>query len=403
MKKTINILTIIVFVALILPLTVALILKPADNFSPDERRNLQQFPKFDVDSLMDGSFTSHINTYMNDQFPLRDQFVGIKSVLELSLLRKENNGVLIGKNNQLAVRDFLLSDGEPHPLTYSPPYVDSFFPSLIDSEMTAIKKLAALLSERNIPLSVILPPRTIDVACSAFSYPRDRSDELLKYLKKSLDGVNYIDTAQKFRELYDNGEYVYYKTDHHWTSLGAYYAYVEIMHSLKIAPYPLEDFERDTATADFYGTTYSKGGFKFVPPDKIEFFNHKNMPSTDFSTEVTYIKDKVIKTNKFQSFYDLSYLSDYDKYSTFISGTNLYTRVYKNQSDEPRQKLLLLKDSFANSLVPFLALHFDLELVNLADLNNMTTILPDKILDVDKVLIIYNLENVITADSLTKV
>ena len=81
------------------------------------------------------------------------------------------------------------------------------------------------------------------------------------------------------KERYDNGEYVYYKTDHHWTSLGAYYCYRAIMEHFGLEPYPLESFERETVSDAFYGTTHSKGGFKFVEPDTIEFFSLESIPA----------------------------------------------------------------------------------------------------------------------------
>ena len=217
-------LTIFVFLLVIVPLAVGFILKPADTFSPEEQRNLQQFPEFKTDEFLDGTFSSQINSYMNDQFPLRDIFVGAKSIAESALMKRENNGVLRGKNDQLAVRLFAASDGKAHPLSYSAPETDLYYADVVADACEALKALGEKLTAQGIAFSALLPPRTVDVAISAFDYPSERSDALATQVANLLADVNYVDMTGTFREKYDDGEYVYYRTDHHWTALGAYYA-----------------------------------------------------------------------------------------------------------------------------------------------------------------------------------
>ena len=106
MKKITNIITVALFLAILFGLTAAFVIVPDKSYSENEKRNLQLFPEFTLESLMDGKFSSEINEYFADQFPLRDSFVSLKALAELALFKGENNGVLLGENETLAVRTF---------------------------------------------------------------------------------------------------------------------------------------------------------------------------------------------------------------------------------------------------------------------------------------------------------
>ena len=191
---------------------------------------------------------------------------------------------------------------------------------------------------------------------------------------------------------FDNGEYVYYKTDHHWTSLGAYNAYCEIIKSYGLTPYSLDDFSRETFTTSFVGTTFAKAGAVFGGADTIELFRYEG--DEDYTT--TIIKGD--KKTVLQGFYNKEKYRDInDKYSVFIGsddtsdgGNNAVTIVAKN-TGEKRQKLILIKDSFGNSIVPFLARHFDLVILDLrTSTQDFTSYLEDP--DLAHILVLYNME-----------
>ncbi len=394
-EKLINIITIAVFLVMLYSLSIAFLIKPAESFSDEENRELAQFPSFTASEFFSGGFSSDINKYFADQFPLRNTFVGIKALTELALLKQENNGVILGENGQLTVRYSAIQMIDPVTKNIVVNNVDKFLPASLESEAQYIARLSDSLSEKDISFALLMPPRTIDVAASAFSYPSENSQALMSEISRIFGaGEYFIDIAPEMKERYDNGEYVYYKTDHHWTSLGAYYCYRAIMEHFGLEPYPLESFERETVSDAFYGTTHSKGGFKFVEPDTIEFFSLESIPAESFTTTI-YDKGKNI-TGSFSGFYDLSYLDRKDKYSAFISGTNAYTTVIAD-SGEDRPKMLILKDSFTNSLVPFLALHFDLELVTLDDYSQVRAMIAERAGDADYVIVQYNVDNLLSA------
>lgn len=383
MNKKANILTVVVFVGLIACLSTLFLIKKAETFSEQENRTLQTLPELTWDSFAEGKYSEEINTYFADQFPLRDVFVGIKGYSELAMLKRENNDVLLGEDGFLAVRGFSIYEG-----------IDYFQEDLVAARLSAVKKLQTTVEAQEAQFAIIIPPRIIDVAPSKFDYPMENSERLQSFIREHLKDVNYIDILPLLKEKLEADEYVYYKTDHHYTSLGAYYTYCEVMkqYGMEADILPLSDFDVELASDCFYGTTWSKAGFKFVEPDRISFFHYKNGDENDYTT-VNYYKT-------FSGLYDSTFLETKDKYSAFIGGNSTLTTITKTNGENAgeRPKLLLAKDSFGLSLAPFLALHFDLEIVNVAGTMNISKIAAEK--NCDYVLIVYNTENLVTGRDL---
>ena len=390
MRSKLNLATVSLFLAVLLGFSVAFVLLPDNSFSEQENRGLRTFPAFSLEKLADGRFGEEINEYFADQFPLRDALVGIKGSVEIGLGKGENDGILLGENGQLAKRlfDVRREDGSVTSVE-----LDAFDPAHIRNGATGINRVSASLS---VPFTALLTGRTLDVAESAFAYPSEMSDALFEAFYNALDpSVDAVDTLPMFRERYESGEYVYYKTDHHWTTLGAYYAYVELMRSwgMEDQVLPMDAFERETASDSFYGTAWSAGGMKFVVPDTMEFWMRGN--EDDFTVTAD---GKVL-----DGFYSTKYLALKDKYSAFLDGTHDVVTVEK-LTDGSRPTLLLLKDSFANAMAPFLAQHFDLVLLNLSsvrsDFTDVTRYAEEY--NADRVLLLYTIENAVTADKLTR-
>ena len=387
MQKITNRITVVTFLVLIFGFSLFFFILPDQSFSAEENRSLRPFPKFTWKKLALGTFGDEINDYFADQFPARDLLVGLKGYTENALGKGENNGVILGKDGQLQTRlfDMLLADGSVARDS------DRFDPQTVQKALDGINRAEENLE---VPFSVLLAGRVIDVTPSASDYPTDYSDALFDQLRLGVgDGVDYIETVSMFREKYEAGEYVYYKTDHHWTTLGAYYAYVEVMRSFGMEDeiIPMEAFEKEVASTAFYGTAWSAAGMKFVPPDALEIWHLEN------ENEFTVVADGT----PLNGFYSRSYLEKKDQYSVFLDGTHDVVTVTKEGED--RQTLVIFKDSFANSLAPFLAQHFDLVLINLSsrrDFTNVSKLVAEY--GGDRALMVYTVENVITADKLWK-
>ncbi len=385
-KNKMNCITVCVFVGLLIVFSIGFWVLPDRSFSAEENRSLRTFPRFTWERLFDGSFSSEINEYFADQFPARDGLVGLKGVSENLLLKGENNGILLGKNQQLGRRLFDVCCADGRVIADS----DGFDAENIRKAGEGLTRVSERL---DVPLTVLLTGRTIDVAASAFAYPREGSDALLEAVRASIgDGVDYVETVPEMRLRYDAGEAVYYRTDHHWTALGAYYAYAELMRSFGMESeiIPMEAFSRQILSEEFYGTLWSAGGMKQVDPDSLEIWLLGNEDTFTVTAD----------GRELDGFYSYSYLDKKDKYSVLLDGTHDVVTVTGEGTE--RQTLLLLKDSFANALAPFLAQHFDLVLLNLSSVRNDYTDLSAfvKTYGADRALIVYTLENVITADKL---
>ncbi|MCL1793396.1 MAG: DHHW family protein [Oscillospiraceae bacterium] len=387
-----DILTIVTGAAVICALSVLMFVFPDSDFSEQERRALQQFPKISsegkfLDRLADGKFTAEIATYYSDQFPFRDAFVGIKGAAEIALLKGENDGVIIGKEGYLITKD---------PMDKSFNEARDYMNKKID-EISAFADVMDKMGK--IPVTLAVAGRSADVLGIYLpaTYPTTFSDNLLSLFVGLADyaqNINRLELAGPIRQLIERGNsgQLYYKTDHHWTTLGAYYAYVEIMKSFKDAslePLPLSAFTREIASDRFYGTTWAKAGAKWVMADVMEYFRYEG--DDNFTTSI-------VDTGKsFKGFYDRSYLETNDKYGSFLSGNNFRVDVAKTQNpgEPPRPKMLLMKDSFAHSVVPFLAIHFDLVILDWRYDQRLSTsklVFDEKI---DRVLFLHNIGNLI--------
>ena len=406
-QKISNLLTVLLFV---IPLALGLllfVLLPDKDFSEQENRSLQTMPTLSWTSLTEGKFGQDMNSYFADQFPARDVLVGIKGICELALGKGENNGVVPGKNGVLVVRWF---DAYIDRLTrvYD---TDYYSKENIDAQTNALNALHADLEAKDIGLTVIIPPRTLDVVGSDTRYPMQSADALWEDIDAGMDdSVCYLDLREPMQMAHQSGEYVYYRTDHHWTTRGAHMAYVALMKEWGREGDILAADAFDVETVqDFFGTTWSRAGLKFIGPDELEiwhFEGEQDYTVTDWGMQSKQTEQGVgyefTKGNAFSGFYNRDYLEQKDKYSAFLDGTHNILTVTKN-TQEDRETLLVLKDSFLNSMVPFLAQHYDLVIVNLSVGGVKPLSIYIEEFDCDGVLIVYNAENMIENNALAGV
>ena len=390
MKHRHSVAIVVSFVLLLSSLAIAFWLIPDKPFSARENRALQTLPQFDTDKLLSGELSSSYNDYFADQFVARDLLVTIKGTLELLSGKGENNGILMGNGGQLAKRLFAAARIDRNAAEDS---------DVIDSDhlKNAADGINRAGENVDIPFVVFLTGRTADVAAPAFLYPSSASDAMLQTLRENVDeNVNYLDLVPSYRDRYESGEYVYYRTDHHWTTLGAYYAYCDILKAFGMENdiISAEEFQKETVSKDFWGTFASASGFHFVPPDTVELWLLGN--EEDF---LVTADGRVLDGG----LYNRMHLEGNDKYSVFLDGTHDVVTVTKKDGQD-RPTLAIFKDSFTNSVAPFLAQHFDLVLYNLSsprtDYTDVTAY--TKACDADAALVLYTLGNVIETDKINR-
>ena len=394
MKHKINLTITILFLVMVFGFGVAFWIIPDTEFSPEENRTLQTFPALSAEDWLEGKVSTRLINYYSDQFPLRKSWLSLHALGELGLGRGESNGVLLGKNQQLAVRRFDAYISLTERLEDS----DHYHPAHIQKGLDALVNLNESMTEDEIPLTVLLAPRTIDVTVGDFGYPADLIDRLDETIQSTLreGGVNSVELLATFRDMHESGEYVYYRTDHHWTTLGAYTAYTAVMDSFGMGEHTLPaDAFRIRSVPGFYGTTYSRSGMLFIPPDTLEIWE-----AADGSDSRYTVTDEDGKTVIPAGFINEAYLTEKDKYAAFLDGTHSVLFITDRETaarGQSRPRLLLARDSFANSMVPFLARHFDICMVNLSGgKTNLSELAA--LYGCDRVLIVCNRENLITSD-----
>ena len=387
-----NILLSVLFIGFIAFFAIGFWIVPDRDFSEEENRTLSSFPEFSEESFLHGDFTADFGTYMADQFPCRNFFIGVKSLSEAVQLKGQNNDVIIGNDGYLIAR----SD-----------YPDE---NMLSQNIANAGRFISVAEQNGIDCTVAFAGRKMDVLKDEIpalygSYYADRIFEILdKDCKES--GVDYVNLRDALIKTEKSG--LYYKTDHHWTSLGAYYAYCEIAKEMGITPYELSDFEIETATEEFFGTTWSSAGVKWTEGDTIEYFRwegDENLTLRIKNSSYDYKKSEKIEKNGakydvFETVYVREMLEKKDKYASFVGGNNnSYVEIKMETDGKARETLVLLRDSFADSLAPFLARHFDLVLIDLRT-STPDTISICKEVGAEKILFLYNMETLTTTNDL---
>lgn len=358
---------------------------PKQDFSPVEKRALARLQKPTAASLWSGAWGRELDAFCGDHLPLRDRLVALKACTELLQGKQENDGILLGRDGSLARWRFSMRspNGER---TDTDLYSEAQVTAACEGILRAERAL-------DVPFAVLLTGRNLDVCPDRFSYPREVSDALNAALCEGLaDCAAAPDLVSLFRAA---GEGTYYRTDHHWTTVGAYLGYTAAMDALGRGEETLSQdvFRRVTVCEDFYGTLWAASGMRWVVPDSVELWYRGN--EADFSVTAD--------GHSLDGLYTLSRLDGIDPYSVFLDGTHdVVTVTSRIETDRPR--LLVLRDSFGSSIAPFLAQHYDLVLLNLSstrrDMTDLSALARDY--RADAVLLVYSIENLLTADRLPR-
>ena len=251
----------------------------------------------------------------------------------------------------------------------------------LETNISAVKKFAG---DIGIPVYFSLIPSSTEIWADKLpkNAPSYGQLELIEDLYSGSGAVN-IDT---YSALYGHkDEYIYFRTDHHWTPLGAYYGYRALAEAMGFEPRPLESFTPATVSEDFFGTTYSSSGIRNVKPDTIVTFveDYEGLTITNYTTGSA--EEGVL--------YDYSKLETKDKYSMFLGGN---TPLIQIKTGHEGPKLLILRDSYADVLIPFLFEHFSE--IHAVDLRYNKSSIKDYIAEngIDEVVISYGVTNFVS-------
>ena len=336
-------------------------LQPKENFSEREKRYLAEEPVLSEESLVSGEFTQKLSDYVADHFPGRELFVGINAYVDLY------------SGRQITKDYFPTEDGR----LFAMP-VDRELKTL-DANLDSINAFARDLAstEADIPITLMLVPSSGSVLLGDEEYP---DAEIISYAYERAE-TRHVELLSAFRSSADPGS-LYYRTDHHWTSEGAFLAACVYRSSLGLPclsreNYTVQSFE------PFYGSAYSASGLWLTPPDNLELWYSGNVMQVE--NETGAVNGSVFYRER---------LEEQDKYRVFLDGNHSLVRIENlSRSSEEGRHLLVIRDSYSNSLGCFLADLYDT--VILVDLRYhklpLTDLLVDE--DIDEILIEYSVDN----------
>ena len=352
---------------------VANAVSPDRTFSQMENRNLEQLPTPSVETLLSGQFMKDFETYTTDQFVGRDSWIGLKSTTERVLGKRENNSVYFCDKDTLITR---FDQPDSQKVTDNLTYVNNFVENVdIPVTFSLIPTQACIWADR-------LPAGA----------PNASQTDILTQAQAAVPGATWADLYTPLWEHKD--EDIFYRTDHHWTSLGAYYGYTGLAEALGFTPVSLDSYTETVRSTEFYGTVFSSSGVRWVKPDTISTY----VPDTGISVVSHTYDSKGNPVEEPRSLYDTSFLDVKDKYSMFLGGNQSLGVVKTPNTDKP--KLLIIRDSYTDSVVPFLTPHYSE--IHLIDLRYYHLSIQDYIKqnDIDQALVLYSVPNFVTDSNL---
>ncbi|MBQ5823837.1 MAG: hypothetical protein IIW48_03415 [Clostridia bacterium] len=392
------------FVLMFVGACVALYLPLRPTISESENRELTKFPEFSISALMDGSYFSGISTWYADTFPMREMFMNanakIKSFYGIgdSISGFSDNyaedipevgedvepATLPAQDPETTAENKTQSQTEKEDETEAKTEIKTEAESEEDAEDHIIQELGAVLivdksayEYYNFVQSTadkyasainttgaklkgkarvfdIVVPTSIDINLSPSvrqgintSDQKKATNYIYSRISSDVTKVNAFDALYEKRN-----EYLYFRTDHHWTARGAYYTYYEYAKSAGITAHPLSYFEEQDH-GEFLGTFYNDSGKNTTlekNPDKFYVY----MPKGDIKMTVT---DKNGNRTNPPLIADASQYSRGLKYLAFIAGDNPYTHIV-NSSITDGSSCLVIKESFGNAFVPFLTANY---------------------------------------------
>lgn len=321
-----NKILVLMFVLYIAVFTIGGIVCKDQGFSQMENRELAECPSPTWENIASGDFSDDFETYMSDQIIFKDFLVKLK----VTFNRLEGQSLI--NETFFAGNDMLIRQ-------YNKPYEQ------LDTNLRYINEFAE--NNRDLKITWLIAPN----ACYIYEdrlpmYAQSYNQgEVMEHIKKNAaESIEIADCTDALTDAKE--EYIFYRTDHHWTMEGAYIGYKELCKALDIPATPLSDYDISVGSDEFYGTLYSNAPTFNQKPDDILLYNNKKG-----KYKVEYIDTGVTS----DSLYNMNNIEIKDKYTVYLDGNHSILRITGNCTTSDKGKLLVVKDSYAHSLLPLLA------------------------------------------------
>ena len=328
-----------------------------------ENRPLAQKPVFQWKALLKNEYTPKYETYVNDQFVFRAEWIDLKSRSEYALGKLENNDIVYGKDHYQFAKLFSVDQTQYQKNVTAINAFAKKHPGLVT---TMVVPSASLVLQEKLPAHI---PFANENACL---------DEIYTGLAENTKVIDLRETLNAHKD-----EYIYYRTDHHWTTYGAYLAYLQYASAKGLTPLDLSKYQ-SVEVKDFYGTNYSKSKLFNTLPDTLTYYE---IPG-----------QLIIDGVQQNGLYDLSKLDTRDKYAAFLYGNNGLTSI----TGAGTGNCLVIKDSYANCFVPFLTANY--AKIDVVDLRTMSQSMEELVAQgsYSDILILYNFQSFQSDNNLVK-
>lgn len=373
------------FLCLFAVFVIALIPTLRTSYSPSENRQLEKFPEFSFKALCSGDYFDDINLWFSDTFPFREQLITVNGFLKSAYAGQgvqvhgqiensddipedsassEENAPVEQETETKPAEEAVASEPEPQK---PQPIVEqvaalllvddtayeyyNFNKGVADNYANALNRTAELLPDTNI-YNIIVPTAIgiklqPEIAANVNSSDQKKAiDYMYSLMSDRVNKVNVFDTLYAHRD-----EYLYFRTDHHWTALGAYYTYSDFMKAKGIEPTPITSFTESQFPGflgSFYNTT-GKNPRLAANPDTVFAYNSPNAPQMT----ITSIANNQPYSATYPVIRDGNAMGQGSKYLSFLGGDIPFS-VITNESIEENSVCTVVKESFGNCFVPFL-------------------------------------------------
>lgn len=318
----------IIFILIILLISISSIIIPTKDFSEKENRVLAKKPSFSVDRILDGRYSKKFEKYKTDQIIGRNFFTTVKSTIDITFGKKFNNNIFYSDDG------YLIEDFTPMEKTK------------IENNLNAINKFSEKYSTINSYITIV--PTSISILDTELPLFVDTNKQIT-YIDNFYQNITMAKTISLEQTLKTHkDDYIFYKTDHHWTTLGAHLGYKDIKKEMNLKDSQV-DYNTMTVSNKFNGALSSKSAFRTSATDTVDIYIPQ---STNVKVSVNYLDSK----KKSTSLYEIEKLDTKDKYGVFLGGNHPIIEI--KSTAKTTNSLLLFKDSYANSLVPFLTEHY---------------------------------------------
>lgn len=368
MKKE-NLITVIIFLGMLLMGGILFLLIPDRDFSENENRYLAKSPEFNKEDLISGEYMEAFEEYVSDQFPFRNPLMAVASSYKYLIGMRDINGTYVGSDGYLMNKTEVYQVDDER-IAKNLTYINDFF-----------EKYKKRLGQENI--CFMLVPEASMVMTNKLPYLAEHEweAELMNNIRGQIKGAAVIEPEKSMSE---SDRQLYYRTDHHWTTYGAFEAYKEYA-SYYGRNVDESDYDFVEVSSSFQGTLYSKVLLPNSAKDVIVI-------NTKYS-DVTLMAD-----NAAGKLYDLEALEQKDKYEIFLGGNYGIVEI----DGSGKGSLLIIKDSFANSFVPFLLEDYDkIIMIDLRYYTGDTDMLIEKE-NITNILVLYQITNFISDENMIK-